>query len=60
MLYFWPSTEWIILPYIGSVSSSITILSRPINCRALMPLSERAKFIERPDVDLSSLISVII
>jgi len=60
MLYLWPSIEWIIRPYIGSVSSSITILSSPINRRALMPLSDKAKFIERPDVVLSSLISVII
>jgi len=58
MLYLLPLVEWIIRPYIDSVSSSITILSSPINRRALMPLSDKAKFIERPDVDLSSLMSV--
>lgn len=52
--------EWIILPYIDSVSCSIIILSRPKNRKALMPLSDKAKFIERPTDIFINLISEIV
>jgi len=60
MLYLWPSIVCIILPYIGSESSSITMLSRPMNRKAFIPLSDRAKLIERPFFVFSYLISVTV